>query len=408
MRKKIIILGICLYGAGWLRAQEIPAVLYREGEVQTADLSGRIEFHAVAKDSSAHLGFPTAVLTGGARDEILAAYGRTDTARHIRLTKSTDGGDTWQELRTDDSWTGEQYRALSLFNLGREALRKRSGVAYRGRGKSIVLFAGGNPLSISATYTDGEKWCPFYPVNSFGGFRVTGLVRLRDGRHMALFHDDGRFIYDDGQPTRLRNSAIYKSYPPDGGLTWSRPQLILKHNLYGLYDAEIVPSRRRDNSDLLIVCSDRERRVSFLAVSSDDGETWSYPEELPPLIRGDRFRIVSDKTAFYVIYRDMGTCLEDGSVNPTFGDLMLWRGDLRELSRGRWNGLKVRLGDNYPAEKTDTADLRFSDSGYASVLPLTGRRLAVIVYGRWEAEHPPYVRNFIVDTRQHRKLKRKL
>ena len=398
----LILFCVSAFRAG---AQHYHMLLSREGEVPVIDminLNGE-NVYDVARFRESYLNYPCAVLTGVKAGEILATYIKTDSVRSIEMARSPDGGRTWNAEAFRNRWDGETFRSLSMFHLGQPYIAPGTHRTRKARrstlGKNnLMLFSGGSPILVSSSYTNGEQWCNFYPANNFGGFRISGLVRLRDGRHMALLHDDGRFLYpDDGHPVELRKSAIYKIYSSDGGLTWSAPEIALKHNVHGLYDAVVVYSPSKNDSDLILIASERETSAAYISFSSDNSASWSYPEKLPSFIQGDRFGIATIGRNLIIAFRDMGRTLRDGSPNPTFGDLVLWTGDLRELVRGNRLGFKVRVADNYPTGgPADYNDRKYYDCGYISVLPIARNEVAIIAYGRWETEELPFIRNYTV------------
>ena len=397
------LLSLCtfvVYGQGYRvlvdKPGEIPVIDVLRSSENTFD---------VARFTDSPLNFSTAVLTEYKPNEIVAAYIKTGTKRAIGITRSLDGGESWQTEPLNNNWDGQLQRSLSLFNLGQPSLH-HSRVKRSNPPNSLILFSGGTPITISSSYTNGEHWSNFYPANNFGGFRVSGLVRLRDGRHMAFFHDDGRFLYESNDSSdKLRKSVIYKMISNDGGLTWGQPEIALKHNLHGLYDAVVIYSPDRKDNDLVLICSDRASRIAYISYSRNHGETWSYPQQLPAFLQGDRFGMAAFRNQLLISYRDMRTDLKDGSPNPTYGDLVMWAGDLNELVRGNRNGIKMRIADNYPGEEAvDHSDLKFSDCGYPSVLPLGKNKIAVIAYGRWEKEEFPFIWNFILDPVQVRRF----
>ncbi len=108
--------------------------------------------------------------------------------------------------------------------------------------------------------------------------RVTSLVPLGRGRWIAFFHDEVPEV----------KSAIYKMYSPDGGLSWGRPQIAVKHNLYGLRDAVAFYQAPRRRDTLVLIADRRDTGTAVIAVSRDDGATWGYPTELPEAVRNDR------------------------------------------------------------------------------------------------------------------------
>ncbi|MDR0953803.1 MAG: glycoside hydrolase [Rikenellaceae bacterium] len=404
MQRIVVIFLFFWLGAATLCAQPYRVLFDPPGETFLLD-ARRIATNTfdVARYADASLNFPSAVATGADGRELLTAYIKTDSTRSIEMRRSLDGGRTWENNPFTVDQDGKELHSLSLFHLGQNAApsggrwRRRRTPAERG---NLALFAGGYPIQISSTYTNGKSWSNFHSVNPFGGFRVSSLVRLHNGRLMALFDDDGRFLYPDeeGQGATLRKSVIYKIYSDDGGLTWSDPEIALKHNLHGLYDAVAIYSPVRKDNELILIVSERESSSVYISSSTDEGNSWSYPEKLPASIQGDRFGVATYNRQLLLSYRDMSRTLSDGQPNPTFGDIVLWMGDRRELLRADRDGVKVRIADNYPStEAMDYNDRNFSDCGYVSVLPLAHRQFCIVASGRWEQDEPPFVRSFLFD-----------
>ena len=399
MQKLTIYIILFLLCSSTLYGQGYRMLLDKEGEVPIIDIIQFPETMSdVARFPESYLNFPGAVQTGNSPQEILAAYIKTDSVRSIEMARSVDGGRQWTAEPFHSNWDGDTFRSLSLFNLGMPHNHRRNNTS---NNSHLMLFSGGNPILVSSSYTNGQQWCNFYPANNFGGFRITGVVRLNDGRIMALLHDDGRFLYhDESTAAPLRKSAIYKIYSIDGGLTWSEPQIALKHNIHGLYDAVAVYSPARRDNALIMIVSERETSAAYISFSYDNGDSWSYPEKLPPFIHGDRFGIAVHRHYMAIAFRDMCRTLNDGTPNPTFGDLVMWSGDLGELINGNIrSGIKFRIADNYPTlEPVDYDDRKFFDCGYVSVLPVSRSEVSIIAYGRWEPDEMPFIRNFSLDT----------
>ena len=396
--QKLAGLFLTLFCAASLTAQDYRVLLDEEGQIPVLDYIGsNWNSYEVARYPDALITFPSAVLTHSEPGEILAVYLKTDSLRSVEMTRSKDGGRTWTKEAIRNNWEHESLSSLSLFNAGKPVIST-------GRRKSLqninslMMFSGGNTIAVSSSYTNGEHWSNFYPVNNFGGFRVSSVITLNDGSLMALFHDDGRFLYPEDNRFDLRKSVIYKIRSVDGGLTWSAPQIALKHNLYGLYDATVFYSPAKRDNDLIMIVSERETSKAYISYSHDEGNNWTYPAELTSSLQGDRFSVGTHKEELFIAFRDMSQTLESGLPNPTFGDLVLWTGDLKELTRGHRNGIKVRLADNYPvADDPDPTDRKFYDCGYISVLPLNKNEIAVVAAGRWETQEVPYLKTFVFD-----------
>ncbi len=133
-----------------------------------------------------------------------------------------------------------------------------------------------NPVEVSAQKALA-RWAGV-DLPRWEGSRVTGFAPLGRGRWIAFFHDDAPGV----------KSVIYKMYSPDDGQSWGRPQVALKHNLYGLRDAVAFYQTPRRRDTLVLIAGRSDTRTAVIAVSRDDGATWSYPVPLSEDVRNDR------------------------------------------------------------------------------------------------------------------------
>ena len=125
---------------------------------------------------------------------------------------------------------------------------------------------------------DGHTWTPLEPIGDFGGIvAMASVERLKDGDYMALFHDDGRFLQDEGKVTKFR---VYKTISHDGGLTWGQPEVIAEHPEAHLCEPGLI--RSPDGEQIAVLLRENSRMLnSFVIFSDDEGETWTEPRELP-------------------------------------------------------------------------------------------------------------------------------
>ncbi|MCC8088517.1 MAG: glycoside hydrolase [Rikenellaceae bacterium] len=355
--------------------------------VRLRDLAGKCDSYIVAQDSMAQMLYPS---VANASDVIYTAYIKRDTTKWIEFVRSNDEGRTWNRFSTENSFASDDITSVSLYDISTKNRRRNAGR------DELLLFVGGSPLKYSAA-EPGTKFAEPIPVSSFGAYRITSMTKLNNGKLMALFHDDGRFIRTDLDTMHIRRSVIYKIYSSDGGKNWSLPDIALRHNQHGLYDAVVFDSPNNKDRELIMICSDRVSGTAYISFSTDNGEKWTYPVALPDFIQGDRFSVAVINKKIYIAYRDMCRHFRNGSVNPFFGDLVMWTGDLKELVKGRKNGLKVRIADNYPqTTEPDMTDLRVYDCGFPTVTSLSKNTLSVVAYGRWDTNRMPYIKNFII------------
>lgn len=366
-----------------LHAQRAGTPIVRENG-RFVDLVGTRKVREVTVDrDTVKLGYPSAVNAARRPDDLTALYVSLSREPRLILKRSHDGGLTWGAREYPAIGNDDRARVVSL-----------AGIADKKGPLQLHIFRGAGELAQSVSSDGGHTWTPFEPVNGFGGFRVTDAVQFGDGSCMAFFNDDGRFISDS---VNRGKSVIYKIVSRDQGRTWSRPEVALKHNLYGLTDAAVAVRSRRKGSTLVMIVNEPVNRASLVSFSHDEGKTWSYPVELPPVLHGDRHRILIDGRKAYVVFRDTRNLGLPEAVNDTFGDMMLWVGDLRDLERGTRGLALFRIADNYPGGRPDPADLDSYDAGYPSILHTDKGRIAVVAYGRWEKDAPAYIKCFVVN-----------
>jgi hypothetical protein len=133
---------------------------------------------------------------------------------------------------------------------------------------------------------------------------------------------------------------VYRTRSVDGGLTWSAPETVAGRTDVDLCGPGAI--RSPDGATLALLLRENRRvRNSFVIFSTDEGETWSEPRELPAALTGDRHLARSAPDGRLVVsFRDMA------AGSPTRGDWVAWVGTFEDLFRGREGQYRVRLMDN--------------------------------------------------------------
>jgi hypothetical protein len=279
------------------------------------------------------------------------------------MKRSEDGGQTWSyRLPMPENWaTSREVPTI-------HRVVDRWGV-YR-----LIVFSGLHPIRMAVSEDDGATWSPLEPVGDWGGIVAMASVRrVGDGRYVALFHDDGRFIAADGKRTGV--FTLYQSFSNDGGLTWGEPEAIHAASDVHLCEPGIVASP--DGKRLAILLRENSRTANSHVMFSDDGaRTWSEPTELPGALTGDRHtaRYAPDGRLF-ISFRD--TTRE----SPTQGDWVGWVGTWDDIVHAREGQYRVRLMDNH--HKWDCA--------YPAVDVLPSGEFLVTTYGHWTEGEQPYI-----------------
>jgi hypothetical protein len=347
---------------GALFVQAAPCQPSRGYKIPLIDLAGESHRQVVVdREPGQYLGHPTTVLLEDGRTMVIV-YPKGHGRGAIVMKRSGDGGRSWSgRLPVPENW------ATSLETPTIHRLVDPAGV------KRLVLFSGLYPIRMSVSEDDGNQWTPLAPIGDFGGIVAMGdVARLKDGRYMAMFHDDGRFLRGEGKRGAFQ---VYKVVSRDGGLHWSAPRMIATHPTAHLCEPGLV--RSPDGRQLAALLRENSRKQnSFVIFSNDEGEKWSKPVELPGALTGDRHtaRYAPDGRLF-ITFRD--TTLE----SPTRGDWVAWVGKYEDIVKGSEGQYRVRLMDNHKG----------ADCCYPGLELLPNGTLVTTTYGHWIEGEQPYI-----------------
>jgi hypothetical protein len=315
----------------------------------------------VDREPDQYLGHPTTVLLEDDRT-MIAVYPEGHGRGAIVMKRSTDGGLTWPDrLPVPENWATSKETPTIHRVVDRDGIRR------------LILFSGLYPIRMSISEDDGRSWTPLAPIGDFGGIvTMASVERLANGQYMALFHDDGRFLRNEGRRTRFQ---VYKTISTDGGLTWAQPVVIAEHPTAHLCEPGLI--RSPDGSQIAVLLRENSREFnSFVIFSDDEGRTWSQPRELPGALTGDRHagKYAPDGRLF-ITFRDTT------HISPTKGDWVGWVGTYQDIVEGREGQYRVRLMDN----------TKGADCAYPGLELLADATFVTTTYGHWTESKPPYI-----------------
>lgn len=315
----------------------------------------------VDREAGQYLGHPTTVLLEDGKT-MLAVYPKGHGKGPIVYKRSSDAGKTWgARLPVPENW------ATSL-----ETPTIHRVVDARGK-KRLIVFSGLYPIRMAVSEDDGASWSPLQAIGKYGGIvAMSSVVRLKDGRYMAFFHDDGRFFRNAGTRGPF---VVYQTTSTDGGLTWGEPVAVATHEQAMLCEPGVF--RSPDGKQLAMVMRENSRKFnSFVSFSNDEGTTWTTPRELPGTLTGDRHQGTYAKDGrLFLTFRDMG------ADSPTRGDWVAWVGRYEDLVTGAPGQYRVRLMKNH----------KEVDCCYPGVEHLKDDTIVTTTYGHWTAGEPAWI-----------------
>jgi hypothetical protein len=335
----------------------------QEKDLMLLDLSHQTTRQVVVdREKGQYLGHPTTVLLEDGKT-VLTVYPEGHGAGQIVMKKSTDAGKSWSDrLPVPDNWSTSK-EVPTFFRVTDSSGFRR-----------LILFSGLYPARMAISEDDGLTWTPLKPVGNWGGIVVMGsIVRVKDGRYLAMFHDDGRFFKENGKVSKFM--TLYKSYSKDGGLSWSFPEEVFKSDTIALCEPGVI--RSPDGKQLAVLLRENLRkRNSYIMFSDDEGTTWTGPREVPLSLTGDRHTgKYAPDGRLLISFRDMA------KNSPTYGDWVAWIGTYEDLVHGKDGQYRVRLMDNKVS----------ADCAYPGVEVISDGTFVLTTYGHWVENEEPYI-----------------
>ena len=242
------------------------------------------------------------------------------------LKRSDDGGLTWSGLLdSPDNWHTVK-NCPTIHRLADPQGKVR-----------LLVFALGNHGGFvrSVSEDDGRTWSPMSAAGFRGVVPPMTVLAVEGGRKLLTWtHEGGKIL------------NVLQCESTDGGLTWSKQtQPIDKHRFPNCFPCEPEVIRSPDGKQMLMLMRENNRRYnSLLAVSVDEGKSWSKPQELPASLTGDRHTAVyAGDGRLVVMFRDRRP-VPGSEANGEKGGQPVWGSGKTTVWVGRYEDI-VRGGE---------------------------------------------------------------
>ena len=375
---------------------------------------------------SYYLGHPDTVLLNNG--DILAAFpvghGRGETLFRV----SHDGGITWEDnytaplpesfKKTDETPT--IYKLDIVNDNGDKVDEKlllasgRPGWGKKGQGFDVSIST-----SKTNGYCDGKVWSEH--KNYFSEHAESGYY-AKDGEIEAIVaFASFTQLYENGKPINkwmgifhdydFNVLKTYLTFDENGEMQWTYPTRVLDNAYRSIEkdlqfcEPEVV--RSPDGKELaMIYRTNSKKSYSHVAFSTDEGKTWSAPQELSRELTGERHKAEYTPDGKLVItYRHIGWKIGQEHKSSAWYSLgwLAWVGDYEDLHKGAdgKGDFTIKLAHTYLDGQTAPTESSNADTGYTGLTIDSNGNVVALSYGRFSPDNDKNLggRTYIVSKR---------
>ena len=225
---------------------------------------------------------------------------------------------------------------------------------------------------------------------------MSSLTQMKDengnliDKWMGTYHDD-------------RNFTVYKTFltfNSEGQMEWSDPvRLLGQKDEYREVESrekfcEVEILRSPDGKELAAIFrAQAHYTFSYVSFSTDEGVTWSEPQQLCKELTGDRHKAEYDPVSGKLIITMRNINFRDN--NPNLGwtsrGWVAWIGDYEDLKKGEegCGDMLVKLANTYDVGTSEITEFCNADTGYAGLVVLADGTVVTTSYGTFSPSNDP-------------------
>ena len=299
-------------------------------KLNCVDLSAETRRHVIIAQGTEDIyqGHPTTLLMPNGRT-IFCVWTYNHGGPCGPMARSDDGGLTWTRLDDQLPEGFQKHRNCpSIYRL----------VDPQGKARLWVFSAQPNMPSIMSE-DGGKGWQEMAPLGFPCVMTFSSVVRLRNGTYLGLYHR--RADVETGEGNRSVPLHVMQTSTIDGGLTWSEPRIVAA--VEGKMPCEPYAFHSPDGDE--ICCLIRENTHtgrSLKMFTTDEGETWSTPQDTCWGLTGDRHQgIYTEDNRLVIAFRDQAL------DSPTRGHFVAWVGTYEDIRQNRSGEYRIKLLHSY-------------------------------------------------------------
>ena len=222
---------------------------------------------------------------------------------------------------------------------------------------------------------------------------MSSLTQMKDengnliDKWMATFHDYDFYVY-----------KTFLTFNEDGSMEWSEPERLLGQNdEYREVESrekfcEVEILRSPDGKELAAIFrAQAHYTFSYVSFSTDEGVTWSEPQQLCKELTGERHKAEYDPVSGKLIITMRSINFHDNNPNLGWTDTredasrgwVAWIGDYEDLKKGEegCGDMLVKLAHTYGTSGTEITEFANADTGYAGLVVLADGTVVTTSYG---------------------------
>ena len=325
------------------------------------DISQQTQRHVIvaAGTEQVYQGHPTTLLMPDGKT-MFCVWSRGHGGPAGPMARSDDAGLTWKRL--DDELPPGFKKHRNCPSIYRMVDR---------HGKERLWVFSARPRMPRIVSEDrGRTWKEIKPLGFECVMTFSSVVRLNDGSYLGLYHRRaGRYALQ-----------VLQTRTTDGGLSWSEPRVVAE--VKGKAPCEPFAFRSPDEKELCCLMRENTHKGrSLMMFSSDEGQTWTAPQDTPWGLTGDRH---------------MGVCVPDGRLVIAFRDkahgssthnhFLAWVGTYDDIRNSRPGQYRVKLLHSHAG----------GDCGYPGMELLPDGTIAATTYIKYQ---PGNKKHSVVSTR---------